>query len=180
MEDNYSGNQFGHTENRHGGDTAGAYHVRLPDGRLQTVQYTVDHYGGYRATVLYEGGQQKVATAPAKFVHEPSVYSGGGVQPYFQPHLSPAYNFINLPPAHPAPPSPPSPPSPPAGPAGPSPGLLQSYPPPQPHYHPHPVQPAQPAYFILPQAVAVLTFLSVSPSQARPVQLTLKHNIYTT
>ena len=48
VEDDYSGNQFGHTENRHGGDTAGAYHVRLPDGRLQTVQYTVDHLGGYR------------------------------------------------------------------------------------------------------------------------------------
>ena len=145
MEDNYSGNQFGHTENRHGGDTAGAYHVRLPDGRLQTVQYTVDHYGGYRATVVYEGGQQKAPTAPAKFVHEPSVYSGGGVQPYFQPHLSPAYNFINH---QPPPPSPPSPPPPPPPPAGPSPVLLPSYSTHQPHYH---TQPAQPAYFILPQ-----------------------------
>ena len=160
VEDNYSGNQFGHTENRHGGDTAGAYHVRLPDGRLQTVQYTVDHYGGYRATVVYEGGRTKAATAPAKFVHEPSVYSGGGagaVQSYFshpgpaQPHLSPAYNFINH---HPPPPPPPPP--------GPSPGLLPSYTALQPHYlplRPDHSQPAQPAYFILPQAVAVLTFL---------------------
>ena len=134
MEDNYSGNQFGHTENRHGGDTAGAYHVRLPDGRLQTVQYTVDNVAGYRATVLYEGGQRKVATAPAKFVHQPQVYSGGGgaaaaaSQPFLsfsrpvQPHLSPAYNFINLP----APPAP----------------SYSSLPPP---YTP------QPAYFTLPQ-----------------------------
>ena len=156
VEDNYSGNQFGHTENRHGGDTAGAYHVRLPDGRLQTVQYTVDHYGGYRATVVYEGGREKAVTAPAKFVHEPSVYSGGGggSQPFFshhsaQPHLSPAYNFINNSP----PPPPPPPPAPPV--------LLPSYTALQPHYLPLQPDRAQPAYFILPQAVAVLTFLSL-------------------
>ena len=42
------------------------YHVRLPDGRLQTVEYVVDNRG-YHANVLYEGGQ---LTTPSRFVHE--------------------------------------------------------------------------------------------------------------
>ena len=70
VEDNYSGNQFGHTENRDGaGTTAGEYHVRLPDGRVQTVEYTVD-YRGYHANVFYHGDSVGV-TAPTQFVHEP-------------------------------------------------------------------------------------------------------------
>ncbi len=40
VKDGYSGNQFGHTENRFGVETVGTYHVLLPDGRLQTVSYT--------------------------------------------------------------------------------------------------------------------------------------------
>ncbi len=44
VDDGYSGNQFGHTENRFGPDTVGAYHVLLPDGRLQTVSYTGKFY----------------------------------------------------------------------------------------------------------------------------------------
>ena len=34
------------------------YHVLLPDGRKQTVTYTVDGYGGYVADVKYEGEVQ--------------------------------------------------------------------------------------------------------------------------
>ena len=40
VDDVNTGNQFGHSENRFGVDTVGAYHVLLPDGRLQTVSYT--------------------------------------------------------------------------------------------------------------------------------------------
>ena len=75
VEDNYSGNQFGHTENRDGaGTTAGEYHVRLPDGRVQTVEYTVD-YRGYHANVFYEG---EIPPTPAHFVHheQPVIYLG--------------------------------------------------------------------------------------------------------
>ena len=59
VEDGYSGNQDGHSENRLGSATAGAYHVLLPDGRVQTVEYTVDSYAGYKATVHFEGGSQE-------------------------------------------------------------------------------------------------------------------------
>lgn len=100
VEDNYSGNQFGHTENRDGAGTAGVYHVRLPDGRLQTVEYTVDGRG-YHATVLYEGGSPVPSlgpTSPAQFVHhEPVIYldDGGGGRSSLQ------YNYLPPPPAHP-------------------------------------------------------------------------------
>ena len=110
----------------------------------------------YRATVLYEGGQTQVATAPAKFVHEPVVYSGGGgagAEPYFsfsspapvQPHLSPAHNFINTPP----------PPAPPVHHVAPPLHL--------PSYRPRPLlRPLhhQPTYFTLPQVWCKLFFIS--------------------
>ena len=42
---------FGHAETRRGDVTTGSYFVALPDGRLQTVVYTVDKVNGYRAKV---------------------------------------------------------------------------------------------------------------------------------
>merc|ERR1712172_442339 len=53
--DTYSGNDFGHQESRNEALTTGSYHVALPDGRVQTVTYTVDGYGGYAAEVTYAG-----------------------------------------------------------------------------------------------------------------------------
>merc|ERR1712083_946238 len=53
--DTYSGNDFGHKESRNDKLTTGSYHVALPDGRVQTVTYTVDGYGGYAAEVTYAG-----------------------------------------------------------------------------------------------------------------------------
>ncbi|QQP37181.1 Cuticular protein RR2 family member 26, partial [Caligus rogercresseyi] len=43
----YGGN-FGHKESSDGYGTQGEYHVHLPDGRLQTVNYSVDKgHSGY-------------------------------------------------------------------------------------------------------------------------------------
>ncbi len=47
---------FGQEEERDGYSTKGSYRVLLPDGRTQTVYYTVaDEYSGYVADVQYEG-----------------------------------------------------------------------------------------------------------------------------
>ncbi|KAK7034471.1 hypothetical protein SK128_023576 [Halocaridina rubra] len=58
VKDEYSGNDFGHQEARNGYDTQGTYYVQLPDGRLQTVTYTVNGDSGYVAQVAYEGEAQ--------------------------------------------------------------------------------------------------------------------------
>ena len=57
MED-YLKNNFGQTESRDDYSTYGSYSVALPDGRLQTVSYTVNEDGGYIAEVSYEGTVQ--------------------------------------------------------------------------------------------------------------------------
>ena len=53
--DTYSGAQFSAQETADGKAVAGSYQVALPDGRVQTVTYTADHYTGYVADVKYEG-----------------------------------------------------------------------------------------------------------------------------
>ena len=54
--DDYSGANFGANEARDGYATNGEYHVALPDGRIQTVTYSVgDGYTGYVADVTYSG-----------------------------------------------------------------------------------------------------------------------------
>merc|ERR1712128_52989 len=58
VKDDYSGNDFGHQEARDGYDTQGSYYVQLPDGRLQTVTYTVNGDSGFVAQVAYEGEAQ--------------------------------------------------------------------------------------------------------------------------
>merc|ERR1712088_1003811 len=64
--DTYTGNDFGHQEERNDKLTTGSYHVALPDGRVQTVTYTVDGYGGYAAEVTYAGAPVVVKAAPAE------------------------------------------------------------------------------------------------------------------
>ncbi|XP_047472525.1 cuticle protein 19.8-like [Penaeus chinensis] len=54
VRDDTSGVDFGHQESRKGHQTQGSYHVRLPDGRLQRVAYTVTGDSGFRARVFYE------------------------------------------------------------------------------------------------------------------------------
>ena len=53
--DDYSGAQFNAQETADGKAVSGSYQVALPDGRIQTVTYTVDHYNGFIADVKYEG-----------------------------------------------------------------------------------------------------------------------------
>ncbi len=61
VKDGPSYNDFGHKESRAGAHTDGKYFVALPDGRLQTVTYTVDGNGGYiPLVVLYNIGSQKM------------------------------------------------------------------------------------------------------------------------
>eukprot|EP00095_Tigriopus_kingsejongensis_P006765 maker-scaffold544_size141056-snap-gene-0.39 protein:Tk06765 transcript:maker-scaffold544_size141056-snap-gene-0.39-mRNA-1 annotation:"cuticle protein" len=55
VHDDYHGTDFGHNEHRDGKVTKGEYHVKLPDGRVQTVTYYVDGYKGYVAEVKYHG-----------------------------------------------------------------------------------------------------------------------------
>ncbi|XP_069157243.1 cuticle protein 7-like [Procambarus clarkii] len=65
VNDDYSGNNFGHQENRDGYDTKGSYSVQLPDGRVQQVTYTVNGDSGYVAEVTYYGEAKYPAYRPA-------------------------------------------------------------------------------------------------------------------
>lgn len=60
VEDAVAGLNFGHHESRKDNEATGTYHVLLPDGRTQIVDYVADG-GGYRPMVRYEG----TATYPA-------------------------------------------------------------------------------------------------------------------
>ena len=53
--DDYSGAKFNAQETADGKAVTGSYQVALPDGRIQTVTYTADHYNGFIADVKYEG-----------------------------------------------------------------------------------------------------------------------------
>lgn len=55
---NEYGNLFGHAESSDGKLVTGRYYVRLPDGRLQTVDFKSDPFSGYTANVQYEGQAQ--------------------------------------------------------------------------------------------------------------------------
>merc|ERR1711982_207276 len=55
VQDDYSGSNFAASENSDAKVVTGSYTVHLPDGRIQTVKYTADHYNGYVADVSYEG-----------------------------------------------------------------------------------------------------------------------------
>ncbi|XP_068208653.1 cuticle protein 19-like [Palaemon carinicauda] len=65
VKDDYTGNDFGHSESSDGNVVTGEYFVLLPDGRRQIVTYSADHDTGYVADVKYEGEAQYPAPSPA-------------------------------------------------------------------------------------------------------------------
>ncbi len=72
--DDYSGSKFQAGENRDGYATSGSYSVNLPDGRIQTVTYTVaDANAGYIADVAYTG-EAAYPPAPAPYKAAPAPY----------------------------------------------------------------------------------------------------------
>ena len=75
--DEYSGTNFNAQETADGKAVSGSYQVALPDGRIQTVTYTADHYNGYVADVKYEG-------TPVYPKYEP--------KPAYHPAPKPAYH----------------------------------------------------------------------------------------
>ncbi|XP_048000029.1 uncharacterized protein LOC125237109 [Leguminivora glycinivorella] len=58
VRDHHSGNDFGHQEAKHGDNTNGAYHVLLPDGRMQKVRYSAGPEG-FHADISYDHLQYK-------------------------------------------------------------------------------------------------------------------------
>ncbi|XP_014484574.1 PREDICTED: pro-resilin-like [Dinoponera quadriceps] len=54
VQDTAAGLDFGHREMRKDMEATGTYHVLLPDGRTQIVDYVADE-AGYRPMVRYEG-----------------------------------------------------------------------------------------------------------------------------
>ncbi|XP_066976859.1 cuticle protein 19.8-like [Macrobrachium rosenbergii] len=74
VQDDLTGNQSGHQETRNGDVTQGSYHVRLPDGRLQRVNYSVQGGSGFVADVSYEGTAQYPITQPQSVYQSPLNY----------------------------------------------------------------------------------------------------------
>lgn len=102
--DTYSGNDFGHQESRNEALTTGSYHVALPDGRVQTVTYTVDGYGGYAAEVTYAGE----AAYPDTPAYTPAYKPAPAYVPapsYPQPTYAAAPVVVKAAPAEPAQPA---------------------------------------------------------------------------
>ncbi|XP_011638566.1 pro-resilin-like [Pogonomyrmex barbatus] len=64
VQDAAAGLDFGHHEIRKDMEATGAYHVLLPDGRTQIVDYIADQ-NGYRPMVRYEGTATYPAPGPA-------------------------------------------------------------------------------------------------------------------
>ena len=107
VKDEYTGTNFEAAENSDGNAVYGHYSVFLPDGRLQNVKYTADHYTGYVAEVSYEGHAVPYQPAPVKGgyhaapVHKPApVYHPAPVhKPAPVYHPAPIHKPVH----HPAP-----------------------------------------------------------------------------
>ncbi|XP_014220293.1 pro-resilin-like [Trichogramma pretiosum] len=74
VQDASAGLDFGHHEMRKDEEATGSYHVLLPDGRMQIVDYIADA-NGYRPIIRYEG----TASYPAPAPYQPP--SSGGSPP---------------------------------------------------------------------------------------------------
>ncbi|KAK3851409.1 hypothetical protein Pcinc_041943 [Petrolisthes cinctipes] len=82
VKDEYAGTDFNQNEESDGKVTRGSYTVQLPDGRKQTVTYTVDGYSGYVADVQYYGEAQYPHEYGPAITFPPQEY---GSQPSYQP-----------------------------------------------------------------------------------------------
>ncbi|XP_050687045.1 pro-resilin-like [Eriocheir sinensis] len=92
VDDQPSGNFFGHQEERDGDRTEGSYYVRLPDTRLMRVDYYADETG-YHPTVTYEGEAQfpdGPQAAPSNAYSQPGAPAPAPGQSYAQPGPAPA------------------------------------------------------------------------------------------
>ena len=74
VHDDYSGANFNAQETADGKAVSGSYQVYLPDGRVQTVTYTADHYNGYIADVKYDGEAKFPKYEPKPAYHQPAAY----------------------------------------------------------------------------------------------------------
>merc|ERR1712048_659569 len=86
VQDDYSGSNFAANE--------------APDGRVQTVTYTADHYNGYVADVKYEGTpvypEVKPYNPPApKYAPAPAPKYAPAPAPKYAPAPAPAYAPAN-------------------------------------------------------------------------------------
>merc|ERR1712008_585769 len=87
--DDYSGSNFNAQENQDvNGAVSGSYSVNLPDGRIQTVTYTADHYNGYLAEVSYSG---EASYPPVKAYKAPA-YKASAYAPRTYAAPKPTYN----------------------------------------------------------------------------------------
>merc|ERR1711931_455304 len=86
VQDDYTNAAFAKSESQNEvGTVTGSYKVNLPDGRIQTVTYTADEVGGFKAEVTYEG----TPIYPPEPKEGYGVYSGPGA---FEPQSSPQYH----------------------------------------------------------------------------------------
>ena len=98
VKDEYTGTNIDAAEASDGNVVSGHYSVLLPDGRLQNVKYTADHYAGYIADVSYEG-----YAAPHAPVHKPAPTYHAAPKPVYHPAPKPVYHPAPKPVYHPAP-----------------------------------------------------------------------------
>ena len=108
---------MGQYEARDGDHTKGNYHVVLPDGRKQTVDYYIDGYSGYVADVKYDGyakpydykhsaskSSYEKPTYTTEYKQQPSYSTGYKQQEYLQPtytqYSKPSYKKTHSAPAY--------------------------------------------------------------------------------
>merc|ERR1712002_380522 len=96
VQDDYTNAAFAKSESQNEvGTVTGSYKVNLPDGRIQTVTYTADEVGGFKAEVTYEG--TPVYPPEPKEGYGNGAYSGPGAYkkpPVYQQKPVPAQEYV--------------------------------------------------------------------------------------
>ncbi|CAB4063346.1 unnamed protein product [Lepeophtheirus salmonis] len=89
VNDDYSGAKFSAQEDSDAKVISGSYQVALPDGRIQTVTYTVDGYSGYVADVQYEGTPTYPKYEPKPVSYKPAPAPYKPAPPQYKPAPAP-------------------------------------------------------------------------------------------